>query len=77
MPLLHIYLAFVANNPNVALLSIAGIMLCWLGIGWCLRSLVCEWHFARIGVVSRWIVTLAIGQVSVVFAREIRYTLGN
>ncbi len=74
MPLLHAYLAFVANNPNVAMLSIAGMLLCWLGIGWCMRSLVVEWHFSRVGIVVRWIVTLTFGQVSVVFAREVVYS---
>ncbi len=75
--LLHIILAHIYNNPNVAALSIAGLLLCWLGIGWCLRVLVVEWHSVNIVSVQRWIVTLAIGQVSVVFAREIKYTLGN
>ena len=73
MPLLHLYLAFIYNNPNVAMLSIAGLLLCWLGIGWCMRSLVVEWHSVNIVSVQRWIVTLAIGQVSVVFAREVVY----
>ncbi len=73
MPLLHMYLTFIYNNPNVAMLSIAGMLLCWLGIGWCLRSLVVEWHSVNIVSVQRWIVTLAIGQVSVVFAREVVY----
>ncbi len=74
MPLLHAYIAFISNNPNVTVTCIAGLIACWFGIGWCMRSLVCEWHSVNIVSVQRWIVTLAIGQVSVVFAREIRYT---
>ena len=77
MPLLHAYLAFIYNNPNVAMLSIAGLLLCWLGIGWCMRSLVVEWHISRIGVVVRTAIGLHVGSCNLYFAREIRYTLGN
>ena len=74
MPLLHAYIAFVANNPNVAALSIASLLLCWFGIGWCLRVLVVEWHFSRIGVIMRTAIGLHVGACNLYFAREIRYT---
>ena len=73
MPLIHIYLAFIYNNPTIATLSIAGLFAFCLGIGWCLRSLVCEWHIAHIGIVSRFAVGLHVGSCSLYFAREVMY----
>ena len=73
MLLITLYLHIVANNPHIAIACIAGMLACFLGMGWCLHSLVCEWHSVNIVSVQRWIVTLAIGQVSVVFAREVVY----
>ena len=73
MLLITAYLAFIANNPNVAMLSIAGIIACWFGIGWCMRSLVMEWHIAHIGIVSRFAVGLHVGSCSLYFAREVMY----
>jgi hypothetical protein len=72
--LLHIILAHIYNNPTIAALSIAGMLLCWLGLGWCLRSLVVEWHIAHIGVVVRTAIGLHVGKCSLYFAREIVYS---
>lgn len=72
--LLHTLLLNIYNNPNIAMLSVAGIILCWCGIGWCARSLVCEWHIAHISVVVRTVVGLHVGTCSLYFAREVVYT---
>lgn len=74
MPLITAYLHIVANNPNVAMLSIAGMLACFLGIGWCLRSLVCEWHIAHIDTVVRTAIGLHLGKCSLYFAREVMYS---
>lgn len=72
--LLHIILAHIYNNPTVAVTCIAGLLFCWLSIGWCLRSFVCEWHIAHIGIVSRFAVGLHVGSCSLYFAREVVYS---
>lgn len=73
MLLIHMYLAFIYNNPDVVALSIAGMLACFLGIGWCLRSLVVEWHISNIGVVVRTAIGLHLGKCSLYFAREVVY----
>ncbi len=73
MPLIHAYIAFVTNNPNVTVTCIAGLIACWCGIGWCLRVLVVEWHIAQVGVVVRTAIGLHLGGCSLYFAREVMY----
>lgn len=74
MPLLHAYIAFISNNPNVTVTCIAGLIACWFGIGWCLRSLVVEWHTVNIVSVQRSIIGLHLGGCSLYFAREVVYS---
>lgn len=73
MLLITLYLHIVANNPTIAVACFAGLLTCFLGIGWCARSLVYEWHFSRIGVVVRTAIGLHVGSCSLYFAREVTY----
>ena len=73
MPLITAYLHIVANNPHIAVACVAGMLACFLGMGWCMRVLVVEWHIARIGVVVRTAVGLHVGACSLYFAREVVY----
>jgi len=73
MLLITLYLHIVANNPHIAVACVAGMLACFLGIGWCLHSLVVEWHIMRIGVVVRTVVGLHVGTCSLYFAREVMY----